>query len=142
MKIVTVNVPIAYVDAMQGLTGEEGIYPSRSELIRNAVRKFLEKELHKAKKVKNKKEKNRDPNTIEYHGKTLQILRKIELDKPSSSKRKSIKAKKRSNQKREPLGNIFWHEIRDGIYQSTVDPHKYHIEANIEGQGILRGGEM
>ena len=45
MKIVTVNVPQSYVDAIKKLVGQEGIYPSRSELIRVAVREFLLKEL-------------------------------------------------------------------------------------------------
>ena len=45
MKIVTVNVPESYVDAINKLIGQEGLYPSRSELIRCAVRDFLIKEL-------------------------------------------------------------------------------------------------
>jgi len=49
MKIVTVNVPESYVDAIAKLTGDGGLYPSRSELIRNAVREFLLKELRLAK---------------------------------------------------------------------------------------------
>ncbi|MBY9011273.1 MAG: type II toxin-antitoxin system ParD family antitoxin [Candidatus Lokiarchaeota archaeon] len=45
MKIVTVNVPESYIDAINKLIGQEGLYPSRSELIRCAVRAFLIKEL-------------------------------------------------------------------------------------------------
>ena len=45
MKIVTVNVPESYIDAINKLIGQEGLYPSRSELIRCAVREFLIKEL-------------------------------------------------------------------------------------------------
>jgi Arc/MetJ-type ribon-helix-helix transcriptional regulator len=45
MKIVTVNIPEAYLEAIEELTGDDGLYPSRSELIRCAVRKFLLKEL-------------------------------------------------------------------------------------------------
>jgi Arc/MetJ-type ribon-helix-helix transcriptional regulator len=45
MKIVTVNVPESYIDAINKLIGENGLYPSRSELIRCAVRDFLLKEL-------------------------------------------------------------------------------------------------
>jgi len=45
MKICTVNVPESYVEAIKKLVGEEGLYPSRSELIRCAVRDFLIKEL-------------------------------------------------------------------------------------------------
>ncbi|MGM0469473.1 MAG: ribbon-helix-helix domain-containing protein [Promethearchaeati archaeon] len=52
MKIVTVNVPESYLDAIDKLTGNKGLYPSRSELIRCAVRDFLLKELSMAKKLK------------------------------------------------------------------------------------------
>jgi len=48
MKIVTVNVPESYIDAINKLIGEDGLYPSRSELIRCAVRDFLLKELKMA----------------------------------------------------------------------------------------------
>lgn len=48
MKIVTVNVPESYIDAINKLIGENGLYPSRSELIRCAVREFLLKELKAA----------------------------------------------------------------------------------------------
>ena len=48
MKIVTVNVPESYIDAINKLIGQEGLYPSRSELIRCAVRDFLIKELKHA----------------------------------------------------------------------------------------------
>lgn len=51
MKIVTVNVPESYIDAINKLIGENGLYPSRSELIRVAVREFLIKELRMAKNM-------------------------------------------------------------------------------------------
>jgi Arc/MetJ-type ribon-helix-helix transcriptional regulator len=51
MKIVTVNVPESYIEAIQRLIGENGLYPSRSELIRCAVREFLLKELRLAKNM-------------------------------------------------------------------------------------------
>lgn len=51
MKIVTVNVPESYIDAIARLIGEGGLYPSRSELIRCAVREFLIKELQLAKNM-------------------------------------------------------------------------------------------
>ncbi len=50
MKIVTVNVPESYIEAINKLIGANGLYPSRSELIRVAVREFLIKELKMAKK--------------------------------------------------------------------------------------------
>ncbi len=51
MRIVTVNVPESYIEAISKLTGAGGLFPSRSELIRVAVRKFLIKELKMAKKL-------------------------------------------------------------------------------------------
>jgi len=95
MKIVTVNVPESYIDAIQKLVGEDGLYPSRSELIRVAVREFLYKELRLAQNMQkfNKKEvddfdsehfvkipiEKSDPNgepTREF--KTYKILRRLE----------------------------------------------------------------
>ncbi len=48
MKIVTVNVPESYLGAINKLIGENGLYPSRSELIRVAVRDFLLREIKMA----------------------------------------------------------------------------------------------
>jgi len=56
MKIVTVNVPESYIEAINKLIGENGLYPSRSELIRCAVREFLLKELKMAKNIVKYKE--------------------------------------------------------------------------------------
>lgn len=44
MKIITINLPLAYFKALQILQ-DLGIYPSRSEAIRYALREFLEDEL-------------------------------------------------------------------------------------------------
>lgn len=54
VKIVTVNVPESYIDAINKLIGGNGLYPSRSELIRCAVREFLLKELKMANKMMGK----------------------------------------------------------------------------------------
>jgi len=51
MKIVTVNIPEAYVEAIEKLVGENGLYPSRSELIRVSVREFLLRELELVKNM-------------------------------------------------------------------------------------------
>ena len=48
MKICTINVPESYLLSIKKLVGEHGLYPSRSELIRVAVREFLIKELKMA----------------------------------------------------------------------------------------------
>ncbi|MFW9945410.1 MAG: ribbon-helix-helix domain-containing protein [Candidatus Odinarchaeota archaeon] len=58
MKIVTVNVPESYIDAINKLIGENGLYPSRSELIRCAVRDFLLKELRAANNIINFNDSN------------------------------------------------------------------------------------
>jgi len=47
MKIVTVNVPESYISAINKLVGNEHLFPSRSELIRAAVREFIINELVK-----------------------------------------------------------------------------------------------
>ena len=44
----TVNIPESYLESIKRLVGEDGLYPSRSELIRVAVRDFLIKELKRA----------------------------------------------------------------------------------------------
>ena len=48
MRIITVNLPLSYLRAIDSLTGDGGLYPSRSELIRVAVRDFLIRELKAA----------------------------------------------------------------------------------------------
>ena len=48
MRIITVNLPESYIHAIEHLIGENAMYPSRSELIRVAVREFLIKELSTA----------------------------------------------------------------------------------------------
>lgn len=53
MKIVTINCPESYLEAIKKLVGKKGLYPSRSELIREAVKHFLLREL---KKVKNRRD--------------------------------------------------------------------------------------
>ena len=60
MKVVTVNVPETYVEAIEKLIGENGLYPSRSELIRCAVREFLLKELKVAKNLNRKNEEEEE----------------------------------------------------------------------------------
>ena len=49
MKVITVNLLKNYLKAIELLVGENGLYPSRSELIRVAIRDFLIRELQIAK---------------------------------------------------------------------------------------------
>ena len=44
MKIITINLPEKYLQAIQ-ILNDMGVYPSRSEAIRIALRNFLTKEL-------------------------------------------------------------------------------------------------
>ncbi len=44
MKIITINLPEKYLEAIQTLN-DLGVYPSRSEAIRTALRQFLDDEL-------------------------------------------------------------------------------------------------
>lgn len=56
IKIVTVNVPESYLESIKKLVGDKGLYPSRSELIRVAVREFLLRELKMANNMAKYKE--------------------------------------------------------------------------------------
>ena len=44
MRIVTINVPAAYLDALQSLV-DVGLYNSRSQLVRECLKEFLDKEI-------------------------------------------------------------------------------------------------
>lgn len=48
LKIITVNIPVTYLKAIDSLVGDKALYPSRSELIRVAVRDFLIREMEAA----------------------------------------------------------------------------------------------
>jgi len=60
IKIVTVNVPESYLDSIKKLVGNGGLYPSRSELIRVAVRDFLLRELKLADNMAKFKEEDQE----------------------------------------------------------------------------------
>ena len=74
MKIITVNLPVPYIKTIEGLVGDKGLYPSRSELIRVALRDFLIKELEIARNFPQFKKP--DNSTVEVEGKTYNIIRK------------------------------------------------------------------
>jgi len=52
MKIITINLPVQFINKIKGLVGDGALYPSRSELIRVAIREFLISEIKKAKMIK------------------------------------------------------------------------------------------
>jgi len=132
MKIVTVNVPESFLTTIEMLIGDEGLYPSRSELIRCAVREFLLKEIKLAKKMAlhnesipdnlaefdldeskfvriplEKKDENNEPKT-EF--KTFKVLEKLDSNPNSKPKAKEVKKKgpmDKGKWKKKPLGNPF-----------------------------------
>jgi len=44
MRIVTINIPFSYMSAIQSLI-DLGLYNSRSQIVREALKEFLDKEL-------------------------------------------------------------------------------------------------
>lgn len=45
MKIITINIPVPYLKMIDKYVGDTKLYPSRSELVRVALREFLIQEL-------------------------------------------------------------------------------------------------
>ena len=106
MKVVSVNLPESYIDAIKKLIGdgENALYHSRSELIRCAVRDLLIKEIQiaknlnhskrsKLKKTTKSKKKTKSDNTVSIpietkndNGdpvkeiKTYKIIRRLEVN--------------------------------------------------------------
>ena len=85
IKIVTCNVPEWQVEYVMKLVGENGLYPSRSEAIRVAVRKFLQKELKEARDLLSYEDYDKDNFVRIPNGKhekkpfsTYKILRRLE----------------------------------------------------------------
>ena len=85
MRIITVNLPQTYLKAIDALTGRNGLYPSRSELIRVAVRDWLLKEIDDSKRFEQfttafkqqipKKYVEPDPNIISFEDGTVLTLK-------------------------------------------------------------------
>ena len=121
LKIVTVNVPESYIGAIRKLVGENGLYPSRSELIRCAVRDFLLKELKMANNMAKYQEAEiddfDDENFVRVpiesineksepvrEFKTYKIIKNLDH---IEAFREKIEPKGRKR-KQSPLGNPFW----------------------------------
>jgi len=64
MKIITINLPVSYINAINKKVGKNALYPSRSELIRVAVRDFLIRELQAAKEFADHYESNNVLNDV------------------------------------------------------------------------------
>jgi len=52
MRIITVNIPVPILNIIANLVGEDRLYPSRSELIRVAIREHMLREVPLAKELK------------------------------------------------------------------------------------------
>jgi len=63
MQIITINLAVPYLDALDEIV-EQGRYPSRSEVIRQALRDFLKDELEMVEAVLFMKKKEPEP-TVE-----------------------------------------------------------------------------
>lgn len=121
LKIVTVNVPESYIAAISKLVGENGLYPSRSELIRCAVRDFLLKELQMANnmakynkaEIDDFDEENFVRVPIESINEKAEPVREFKTYKiikdlnDIETFREKIEPKKR-RKTQSPLGNPFW----------------------------------
>jgi len=82
IKIVTVNVPESYINAIKKLVGEDALYPSRSELIRAAVRAFLLRELALARNQSKRPRKEPEVSLDESKYVRVPIASKDENDGP------------------------------------------------------------
>lgn len=60
LRIITVNLPETVIEKMRVLTKEYKLYPSRSELIRVAVREFLIKQIKNLDKYVERHEEDED----------------------------------------------------------------------------------
>ncbi len=124
MKIVTVNIPETFIGIIKKLVGEHGLYPSRSELIRVAVREFLIKKLQMANNMVKYTETKVEIDAIDEEKfvrvpivrrdednepvrefKTYKIVEKLNSYEPLIEKNKPQGRKKKKIQ---PLGNPFW----------------------------------
>ena len=74
MRIITVNLPVSYLKAIDSLTGQKGLYPSRSELIRVAVRDFLITEIENAKSFQAFHSKNQISARVRSQPKSLEEI--------------------------------------------------------------------
>jgi len=131
MKITSINVPESYVRAIECLVGEDGLYPSRSEVVRIAVREMLQKRLSLAKESNRivrpeDIEPSTNPDQGDYvrvpsetlKGKTFttyKIVRKLEhVAEPTpkaKSKRSTERRPRRTRKGIGSIGNIFHPEF-------------------------------
>ncbi|MHA1684748.1 MAG: ribbon-helix-helix domain-containing protein [Promethearchaeota archaeon] len=75
MKIITINLSEPHIAALKTLQ-DLGLYPSRSEAIRVAIRDFLQKELGFANKIEEMEQENKEKLGGKASGITLQEKKK------------------------------------------------------------------
>jgi Arc/MetJ-type ribon-helix-helix transcriptional regulator len=75
IQIITCNIPTIYIDAIAKLM-EQGLFPSRSEAIRQALRDFLKRELEMVESLLDLSEKE---GKVEIVGNDVKKPRKIDM---------------------------------------------------------------
>ncbi len=73
MQIITVNIPKSYVEKMAELTGQEALFPSRSELIRVAIREYLALQIKKVEML-HKEQTSETPSVIVNKGEDFELI--------------------------------------------------------------------
>lgn len=137
IKIVTVNVPESYLESIEKLVGNEGLYPSRSELIRVAVREFLIRELKMANNMAMYKEEETEEIDDENYVR-VPVDRLNEKDEPIREF-KTYKIIKRLNydnqtQPKEDHGEFTWKRE----FNQTYNPNPSIPEHNPQSLTELR----
>ena len=138
MKIITVNCPESFIDAMEEFVGENNLYPSRSELVRVAVREFLINKINLVETIEfiDKEEKEEViQNTVKIvdQFKFFTIIKK--LDTRENEIKKSLMKYDKPKIKKESINNnIFWEE-QTGIFRISKENPKL---AYIKGFGLVK----
>ncbi len=149
MKIITVNCPESFIDAMEEFVGENNLYPSRSELVRVAVREFLINKINLVETIEfiDKEEKEEViQNTVRIPIGKIKINGKIvdqfkcftiikKLDTRENEIKKSLMKYDKPKIKKESINNnIFWEE-QTGIFRISKENPKL---AYIKGFGLVK----
>jgi len=84
-KIITINIPETWLPAINKLVGNESIYPSRSELVREAIDKALTKVIVEA--------KNNTPKTTKPTQTEEEKIRRLVRESQEEARRKRNESK-------------------------------------------------
>lgn len=77
MKIVSAHIPKSHVRAMEHLVGKDGLYPSRSELVRAAIKEYLIDKLKMIKRAESETSDGDNGAAEEY--KIYKIIHKLKF---------------------------------------------------------------